>query len=304
MKKYNVAIIGLGKIALGYDLNDPVGVKTHAKAFLEDSNYQLLLGVDPFQEARNNFEQFSKSRSFSSIEEIPSELADTVDIVAVATPSFSRVKDCKSILTKFHNVKYVILEKPIALTLNEIDVVENEFKEKKLIQDVFVNYMRRCDPHFIKLRERIRNGEWGEIQKLELCYPDTVINMGSHFIDLINFFFDLDFKVISKNKFEVYPSNDFKAEAELVCGDVNFKLWPSLEGKLELLLKFEKETIKIYESGRKITIGNEIFDVDSSRYQEKVVDHLNQVIQNGLPMLSDFFSAKKALVICDNIRNF
>lgn len=304
MKKLNVAVLGLGKIGLGYDLDNPNGVMSHTKAFLNNQHYYLLLGVDPDGDARNKFEDFSKANSYSSVDEIPDNIASEIDIIVIATPSVTRVEDCEKNLKKFLNASFIVLEKPIALTLSEVRCLKDLFIKNNLVQNVFVNYMRRCDPHFVNLRNRIRAGEWGNVRKLDISYPGDLINMGSHFIDLINFFFDLDFKVISKKYFHLNPNNDFRADAELMAGDVSFKIYPSLDGELELFLLFEKGMIKVLNSGRKIVIEDKEMVVDLSRYQETVVDHLTAIIQDKIISLSDFNSAEKALVICEDIRKF
>ena len=304
MKKLNVAIIGLGKIGLGYDLASENGVRSHTKAILGNRHTKLILGIDPNYEARSLFEDISKSASYTSLEEVPDGISTQIDILVMSTPSHSRVLDLNMLLKKFSKINFLILEKPVALTLSESQELRALLEKKHLTNKVLVNYIRRCNPFFVKLRNRIQSNEFGEIKKINLLYSDALINMGSHFIDLVNYFFSFNFKVISKSNFVPLAHQDFLADAELVSSEIKFSIQASNENKFELTMVFEKLNVQILNSGSRIIVDDEEIFVDLSRYQEDVVNHLIDAIKNKTPILSDFDSAEKALEICENIRRF
>ena len=67
---YSVLIIGLGKIALGFDLDSAQNnIFSHTKAFLSNDAFELVGGVDVAVERRVEFEEYSGKSSFASVDE-------------------------------------------------------------------------------------------------------------------------------------------------------------------------------------------------------------------------------------------
>jgi predicted dehydrogenase len=305
MKK-KVGIIGLGKIGLGYDLDDPSGVRTHTKAFLNNNFFKIVLGVDLSESKRLDFERIAQAKSCKSIDEVDENLASEIKLIVIATSTESRLNDLISIVNKFPNLEFLLLEKPIALFLEDAEKIKSKLIENKLLNKVFVNYMRRCNFVFKKLQLQIANGEFGEIQSLKIHYPDQLLNMGSHFIDLAFFLVgNLNFEVKSKSRFKDKGS-DFSCDAILSGNNINCEI--EERKNLELLISFSKGKILITNSGKELQItlnGNEIKDtVDLSFYQQDVVNHLEYVITNEIVSLSTFESAYFTLELCERIRNF
>ena len=68
--KFKVVIIGLGNIGCKYDINhNNDQIQTHAKAFINHPNFELLAGVDKDKENCNTFTKKYHIQSYLEIEE-------------------------------------------------------------------------------------------------------------------------------------------------------------------------------------------------------------------------------------------
>ena len=66
--KYRALIIGLGKIAVGYDHDSSANsVFTHTKAYIRDGRFEIVGGIDPNPDRRLEFEDFSGRPAWRSL---------------------------------------------------------------------------------------------------------------------------------------------------------------------------------------------------------------------------------------------
>jgi predicted dehydrogenase len=123
--------------------------------------------------------------------------SNCLDLVVISTPPNSHYEWAKASLQR--NL-HVILEKPMALTVDECDELMQLANEKQRLLVVYQN--RRFDPDFITLRRLVADGAIGEIfqfdtfvggysQPCSYWHSDAVVSggaifdWGSHFIDQI-----------------------------------------------------------------------------------------------------------------------
>jgi predicted dehydrogenase len=179
-------IIGLGQIGMGYDFdvtNEPA-IYTHARAISLHPAFTLAGAVDVSSAQRTRFEQRYGVPAFDQVETALHDLQP--DVVVIATSSESH----GSILAKALNTchpKLVLCEKPLSYELDEArDMVE--MCENADI-DLFVNYMRRADPAVIEIKRRIDNDEIAMPFKINAWYSKGIFNNGSHFLNLLEFWF-------------------------------------------------------------------------------------------------------------------
>lgn len=95
--------------------------------------------------------------------------AKDIDIVAVATPVFTHLKLTKDAL---EHGKHVLVEKPIASSVNEAMEIYELSERKKLI--VVVDHTFLFTDAVIKIKELINNNELGDLY----YYDSTRINLG------------------------------------------------------------------------------------------------------------------------------
>ncbi len=138
-------------------------------------------------------------RYFSSHRELLDQLADDLDAVIVATPTYTHYEIAKDAIERGVNV---ILEKPISHDLNlAYDLIE--LAKRKGVK-LLIGHTRRFDPRWRLIREEIRAGKLGEIlfikrsERARLPFPPDSwhwfpdrgggvhLDVGIHSVDLVN----------------------------------------------------------------------------------------------------------------------
>jgi len=204
------AIIGCGKIAGGYDNVTDEKIRTHAKAFLHHSDCNLVAVCDQDINAAEIFAKKWNIKYFSN------DFADMLskcnpDLLSICTPTPTHF-DLFKISCEF-NIPKIWLEKPAD------DSKDNIMKmyelSKKSGADVWINYFRRYDKGFKKVKSSL--SEIGPLYHARLIYSKGLRHNGSHMIDLIHWFFGkiLDFQITRELNDDLYPS---------ICAHVNTEM--------------------------------------------------------------------------------
>jgi predicted dehydrogenase len=177
----NVAIIGCGLIGTQWDAAAPAAAfsLTHAAAFAKHPAARLaaLCDRDPDKAAQAAL-RWGAARAYSDPRRLFAENA--IDLAVVAASSAARWEVVEPALAA--GVKVLVIEKPLATTLAEsrrLVAAMDAAGAKSL-----VNFSRHWDPSMRDLREAIRAGELGRIQRLVGTYGKGLTNNGSHMIDL------------------------------------------------------------------------------------------------------------------------
>jgi predicted dehydrogenase len=181
---YSVVIVGLGNMGLKYDIDDPFqgSPLTHASAFYNDQNFNLLCAVDINRDNRLNFERVYGLPTYDTIENISKET--TPDIFVVATPACTHLTLIEEVFSNFFP-KVILCEKPISENYADSVKINNLCVKNNC--DIFVNYPRRSSP----------SGKWvkNKIQSIKeyfigtIVYSGETLNNAPHFIDLCEFWF-------------------------------------------------------------------------------------------------------------------
>lgn len=183
----NVAIVGCGLIGTQWDAEAPPASYslTHANGFSKHPQARLAALCDQdLARAQQAAQRWGAAAAYDD----PRAMfgAQQVDIAVVAASSAARWSVVEPALAA--GVKVLVIEKPLATTLAE---------SRRLAQAVaaagvksIVNFSRRWDPAMRELRERIRSGGLGDIQRFNATYGKGIANNGSHMIDLVGFLCD------------------------------------------------------------------------------------------------------------------
>lgn len=211
-----VGVIGLGRIGFGYDSDMPDVSLTHFKALMQDPRFEISWVCDSSQEhcqvVKN--QGFPEDRVFLSIPDQP------VDLVVIATPTITHlqmVRDCVAL-----RPKAILCEKPAGENLAQIMAIQNLAELNKI--NVFVNYMRRCEPGVNDIKRKIEGGSFGHFYKGVCWYSGGLENNGSHFIDLLRFWFGEIEKIFTVDQVAVdcervdYGKMDVDFIAQFACG--------------------------------------------------------------------------------------
>lgn len=179
-----VLVIGLGKIAIGYDLQaDEPEVHGHCRAYLRNPGIELVGGVDPVASQRALFETLCSRPAWPTIEDFATGVETSIDLISVCTPTADRLNVVREILERISPAA-ILLEKPIARTWHEAQTI------KQLVDEadtrVFVNYFRNFLPEVRRLLDELTAGRFGALQSVGVVYSNGLWNNAAHFIHLLS----------------------------------------------------------------------------------------------------------------------
>jgi len=179
MDSFGVLIIGLGNIALGYDLYDEHKVWTHVKAILTHPKFHVIAGIDPNGIKRSRFEKATHKSSFANLENFESynngELARQVDVVVIATPTEYHMSQYYDVLHL--KPKLVLMEKPVSDEWQDTDAQALRNSDCKVMVNLFRLYQRQVN----ELLERYSHG----VCEIQARYSQSALHNGIHFYSLI-----------------------------------------------------------------------------------------------------------------------
>ena len=127
--------------------------------FIKDPRIKLVAGADPRREPQQQFERDFGGPAFDSCELLLN--GSDIDIVYLATPAELHVEQIKKIVAAG---KHVLLEKPMALTIEDAQRINN-LVEKAGVH-LIVGHSHGFNKPIEKSRELIESGEFGRLKML------------------------------------------------------------------------------------------------------------------------------------------
>ena len=124
-----------------------------------DVRVKLVAAADPRAEARAQFSKDFSGRAYATVQELCADSA--VDVVYVATPHQFHAEHAR---LAFAAGKHALIEKPMALTLNECRAMVNAARQagKQLI----VGHSHSFDAPIRRTRELIASGKYGRLRMI------------------------------------------------------------------------------------------------------------------------------------------
>lgn len=314
--KYNVLIIGAGRIGAFFDSPLDEKVLTHAHAFynLEATNIVGFVDLN-FDNARKASERWG-GKPYCKIKEAFNE--NQIDIVCIAVPDelhFSFLKELSE-----YNLKFIFTEKPLTKSITESIEILDLYKDKKL--GFGVNYTRRFVREFHEIKRKYEGGHYGRLLSGTQYYGKGIVHNGSHAVDLLRFLFGEIVKYKSN-----YGMNDFYEDDPSIGGVLYFDETATITlipvdcrhyTVFETELFFEKKRIRFVESGFKIeeydVVESDVFQGYKSlskpfSYETTFSDALYYAAQNIVnfieneePMLCTLEDAYVAQKICNELK--
>lgn len=194
-----VLIIGLGQIGLGYDasLDSKKYILTHSRACFVHPDFELLGGVDANQENRDKFQSLYHRNTYKNV--VDAFAQEKPNLVIIATPTETHLEILHQIIS-LHIPEAILCEKPLAYSLDDANKIVGICIEKKI--QLYVNYHRRSDPGVKQVGELFGTMDSIETFKGVCWYSKGIYNNGSHFIDLLTFWFGKieRFEIIEKGR--------------------------------------------------------------------------------------------------------
>ena len=179
-KARSTAIVGLGKIGMGFDLDSTdQQVFSHTKAVMLHPGFQLVAGVDPAADKRDLFHSRTGIPAYPSIEAMYASI--NPEFVILAVPTAEHFRSFESIAP--HAPRLMLIEKPIAIS--SVDARTMQLRARELSIDICVNYMRAFDPGILVLGSEIRAKRWGRFLGGNINYSRGLLTNASHYLQLL-----------------------------------------------------------------------------------------------------------------------
>jgi predicted dehydrogenase len=185
--RFNVAIIGCGLIGAQWDVMEPLSEfsLTHAAGFFKNPRARLVAMCDnDMDKARHAAECWGAKAAYDDPRTMFSE--QKIDVAVVATSSAVRRQVIEPGLEA--GVKVFVIEKPFATNLEDGRALAATIDAAGARS--IINFSRHWDPSMAALREKVRTGGMGPLQRLVGIYGKGVTNNGSHMVDLCAFLCD------------------------------------------------------------------------------------------------------------------
>ncbi len=248
-----ILILGCGNIGALYDFENE-SILTHAKAFSIHNNSKMFFYDIDSKLAKTVAEKY-QSNFISNQNDIK---FDEFDCISICTPTNTHFDLLVKAINA--NVKLIICEKPISNSKNELENLNRIYKDSN--SRILVNYIRRFQPEYIKLKNYIHDLlTKEELTNISIRYQRGFINNCSHAFDVISFLTSLKVKLAEIKKqnivydhFEYDPTISIMASwntANLnVLGLSNVQF-----SHFEIDLFFKTVKVAILESGNVINIS-------------------------------------------------
>ena len=179
-----VGVAGLGEAATEF-LPDYAG----------DPRVRLRAAADQRAAARERFESEIKGKAYPTVEELCGD--PDIDIVYVSTP---HELHHRHVLTALRAGKHVIVEKPMALSVEDCEEMNREAERRGL--RILCGHNHSYDAPITRMREIIKSGELGRLCMINTWnfndfmvrpYPDfalemsrgVVLNQGPHQVEIV-----------------------------------------------------------------------------------------------------------------------
>jgi predicted dehydrogenase len=221
--------------------------------------------------AQEYAEKYKIDRAFDSYDELLN--CPDIDCVYIALANDLHIK---WVLKAINANKHILIEKPICLTINEFDLILNNYENKniKILEGLAIQH----HPWQLAIKEMVDSQKYGKLKEIKtdtcIMFKDNNENNyrrfqergGGAFYDLGCYWLQF-LQLISGRDPESYdgfskfngPNNcdwTFNANAEYSTGlKSNFTASFELPYKVEQVLEFEKATIKVHDFFR-ACLGN------------------------------------------------
>ena len=177
---FKVGILGTGAFA-----------QVHAEALSTISDVELVAACDLAIDKGENFTKQWGGVSCGNIDEF---LSHDLDIVAIATPDETHLEMGQQILSHSKAPRLVIMEKPLCMTTDQLDLLEKAISSTSC--HLVVDHSRRFSQGYERIKSLIQSGELGMLRNGHWRYYAGWLHNGVHIVDTLRMLFE-EFKCIS-----------------------------------------------------------------------------------------------------------
>lgn len=308
------AVIGLGNIGLGYDLDSKRDtIFTHTKACLRHNAFELVAGVDPDKQKRAAFTKITNKDTYANINDIKVR----IDLIIIATPTPYHGEAVEKSIQL--SPKAILIEKPIANNIHEAEKIINICNTHNIA--LYINYFRNFDPNIIAINNFIVENNYGPFRHIICNYSRGILNNASHMISLLLTFLGKPHTIKKIGGHHPFGAHDINASFMLGFNGVTAYFFPlderydlvemdiflqagrlRLENYCEDITAFSMRQDPYYAGyNRLIPAERQPKQPDFLRYQYHVMDRLAKDMQNEMYEYANGDNAMTTLDICQAI---
>ena len=144
MKKFKTLLIGLGGIGFFYDRKIKNSFISHSKALKKSKLTKLLCAVDQDNAKILNFKKTYGLDATNDLNDAIKKHKPEFIVISVNTSS---LYDVLTSVSKFKNIRYVLVEKPGTNDSAQLKKIISIYKKNKI--KLFINYNRSYQKNFI-----------------------------------------------------------------------------------------------------------------------------------------------------------
>jgi predicted dehydrogenase len=269
-------IIGAGSIGGLIDSPDSEAISSHAHAYAVSPDTKLMAICEPYEMNVLLFQKkWGEITCYPSIEQLPHD--STFDIASIASSTAQHAEHLLTLLER-PDCSYILCEKPLVATAKEFRLLKKALKQSP--KKILIHLMRRYNPSFIALSDRLRTGEFGHILGFSGTCTKGLLHNGSHLLGVLSHFFGKINALAAVHPQHVNNDlcGEFAVAFDETHGILNVLNDPGYSF-FELTLWYENGVIKIIEGGQRIEILSKI---PSPLYEGYFTLELNETIHTDL----------------------
>ncbi len=305
MRTVNVGVIGVG--AMG---------ENHVRVYHKMEEANLLAVSDVSERALKKIEKKYGAKGYTDYSELLEN--PDIEVVSVCVPTTFHYS---VVMEALKHKKHVLVEKPIAFTLNEAEEMIAAAKEAGVV--LATGHVERFNPAVQKAKELIDDGVIGDIvsafAKRVGPLPPRIkdvgvsIDLAIHDLDIMNYLFEEDITQVYGTMNSSFDDSEFEDHAEIMVSfdnestgiiEVNW-LTPYKRRELELTgtagiisVDYIKQSIEVYgKFAQDIQIKHEEpLKCELKSFLKAVVEEKEPVItgEDGLKALKMVIAANKS----------
>lgn len=276
-RTYRAGIIGCGSI--GSTIEDRWGAGSmrmsfpagHASVYSAHARTELIAGADISESQRRAFAgrwQIPSDRMYAGYPEMLDR--ENLAIVSVATPTMSHADIGLECVQR--GIAGIYLEKPIASSLADANRLVTACAHAGI--PLTINHVRRGDVIYRKARQLIDEGAIGEMHSMVAHFGGGLMWIGSHALDLLNYF--------NGDQPVRWVSGALEEQQELDPGGSALILydngvWAFVNGSARDSMSFR---VEVLGSAGRIVIGNHELEL----WRRNPVSEFFELLQHPFPL--------------------
>lgn len=289
MSKLNVAVIGVGNMG-----------QHHTRIYSVLKGVNLVAVSDIDEKTGKKIAKNFRCKYFKDYNEMLSK-ENNIDVISIAVPTKLHKKVSLDVI-KFK--KHLLIEKPIASTTKEAEIIIKAAKENKV--KLTVGHIERFNPAVQEFKKIIKRGDLGEIISIiakrvgifppQIKDSNVIIDLAVHDIDILNYLLSQQpFKIFTQGRKALTNQREDSAEI--------FLFYNKISGFIQVnwITPVKIRTLAItgskgYAELNYITQKLEFYQ---SRYKKSVDNFGEFVIKFGEPVKKEIKINKKEPLLCE-----